>query len=244
MCDFFSSSLFLSCYQKYLFYSFHILPTIQSELSKFNDPSVYLNAPCDMLFIYFFFINHASPQRCYVSQAALLLISCRTNGGTTWHICWPGWMGRRAVMTSWCLFHALLSADVGGPLRKLWAIQDWELFFSAERDDAETVGAKNKKIKNETGRLHGRDRRFFFVSFFMVFISFSFFVLNWSNYTTEIISSSAYTHEMEGSDDQKMRKIHFYHLASMYIWVLWVYKLRNMKQLLFLQAWRSTSSVY
>lgn len=45
-------------------------------------------------------------------------------------------------MTSWCLFHALLSADVGGPPRKLWAMQDWEPFLSAERDDAESVGAK------------------------------------------------------------------------------------------------------
>lgn len=186
----------------------------------------------------FFLINHTSPQRCYVSQAALLLISRRTNGGATWHICWPGWMGRRVVMTSWCLFHALLSADVGGLPRKLWAMQDWELFFSAEWDDAESVGAKNKKIKND-----GRDRRFFRL-FFMLFISFSFSVLNWSNYATEIKSSSTHTHEMEASDDHKIRKIHFYHLASVYIWVLWGYKLRNMKQILFLQAWRSTSSVY
>lgn len=168
---FFSSSLFLSCYQKYLSSSFHILPTIQSELSKFNDPSLCLNA-LDTLFIYLFIFS--SPRRCYVSQAALLLISRRTNGGTTWHICWPGWTGRRAVMTSWCLFHALLSADVGGPPRKLWAMQDWELFFSAERDDAESVGAKNKKIKKMRRAGFTAEIQDFFFSLFLKCFLFPF----------------------------------------------------------------------
>lgn len=109
---------------------------------------------------------------CFISSS-FAHFAARANGGTTWHICWPGWTGRRAVMTSWCLFHALLSADVGGPPRKLWAIQDRELFFSAERDDAESVGAK--KIKHETGRLRGGNRRFFSSLFQMLFISFLFF---------------------------------------------------------------------
>lgn len=144
ICDFFLLVCFFLATKSIYFLPFTFTPQFNlRSRSLMVHLSIWMPSVTRCLFI--FFINHTSPRRCYVSQAALLLILRRTNGGTTWHICWPGWTGRRAVMTSWCLFHTLLSADVGGPPRKLWAMQDWELFFSAEWDDAESVGAKNKK---------------------------------------------------------------------------------------------------